>query len=333
VGRTVRVVVYGAGAVGSVLGGRLRQGGVDVVLVCRPAHSEAIAANGLTIRTAKSSESVDIDAVTTIDQLAPSTDDVVVITAKTQDTPAIHAALLTWNPDVAVVCATNGVEHERLALRRFRRVYGMVVQMPAQFEKPGEVTVLCGPTNAVLDLGCYPSGVDETGTKLAALIDGSPAFSSKADPDVMTKKWGKLLVNLGNSADAICGLGGRDARVVAAAIDEGRRVLTAAGIRWKQSDENEARYRERMATMQFDFPEGDTFLGGSTWQSLMKGAPTLETDYFNGEIIMLGRLHGVATPTNEFLQRYMNTMLRDGRRPGEVRVDQLDAEWQAITAV
>ena len=68
----------------------------------------------------------------------------------------------TGTPTLPVVCGTNGVEHERLALRRFGRVYGMVIQLPAQFEKPGEVTVLCGPTNAILDVGRYPSGVDET---------------------------------------------------------------------------------------------------------------------------------------------------------------------------
>ncbi len=325
----MRVIVYGAGAVGSVLGGRLRQGGADVVLVARPAHVAAIRERGLTMRTAKGSETVVIDAVTSIDQLAPSTNDVVVITAKTQDTPDIHAALAAWNPAVSVVCGTNGVEHERLALRRFSRVYGMVVHLPAQFEKPGEVTALCAPTNAVLDIGRYPSGVDEMATDLAALIDGSPRLMSQADPEVMTKKWGKLLVNLGNPADAACGLGGRNARVVTAAIEEGKRVLEVAGIRWQQSAENQASYQARTATMQFDFPEGDTFLGGSTWQSLMKGATTLETDYFNGEIILLGRMHGVATPANEFLQRYMTMMLREHRQPGEVTADELDASWQA----
>ena len=66
--------------------------------------------------------------------------------------------------------------------------------------------------------------------------------------------------------------------------------------------------------MAFDIPEGDTFVGGSTWQSLVKGASTLETDFFNGEILMLGRLHGVTTPTNEFLQQYAARLLR-----GEIR--------------
>lgn len=322
------MIVYGAGAVGSVIGGRLRQGGADVAIVTRQAHADAINGSGLTLRSAKGTEVVDLEAVTSIGQLRPTGDDIVVITAKTQDTPQIHAELFDWDPNVSVVCGTNGVEHERLALRRFARVYAMVIQLPAQFRKPGEVTVLCGPTNAILDVGRYPSGVDDTAERLAALIDGSPRLLSEADGDVMTKKYGKLLVNLGNIADAACGMAGRGAGVTAAAIAEGHQVYAAAGIRWEQPPERVDRYKERAATMQFDIPVGDTFVGGSTWQSLMKGATTLETDYFNGEIILLGRLHGVPTPTNEFLQGYAARMLRGEIRAGSVTTDQLDAEWQ-----
>ena len=325
----VRVIIYGAGAVGSVIGGRLHQGGADVVLVARPAHADAIRDRGLALRTANGTEVIDVAAVTSIDQLDPTDDDVVVITAKTQDTPPIHAALYEWNVDVPVVCATNGVEHERQALRRFAGVYGMVVQLPAQFERPGEVTVLCGPTNAILDVGRYPTGVDEVTAELARLIDASPGLLSEADADVMTKKYGKLLVNLGNAADAACGMAGRGARVVASAIDEGKLAFRAAGIRWEQASEDVERYKSRAATMQFDIPVGDTFIGGSTWQSLMKGATTLETDFFNGEILMLGRLHDVPTPANEFLQQYAARLLRGELRPGAVTTEQLDAEWEA----
>jgi 2-dehydropantoate 2-reductase len=271
---------------------------------------------------------VEVEAVTSIDQLRPGGDDVVIVTAKTQDTAAIHAALLDWNANVAVVCGTNGVEHERLALRRFARVYGMVIQLPAQFENPGEVTVLCAPTNAILDVGRYPTGVDERARELAALIDSSPRLLSEADDDVMTKKYGKLLINLGNIADAACGVAGRGARVVAAAIEEGKRAFNAAGIRWEQSPDRIEHYKTRAATMQFDIPAGDTFIGGSTWQSLVKGASTLETDFFNGEVLMIGRLHGVDTPTNEFLQRYAARLLRGEIPPGSVTTEQLDDEWE-----
>jgi 2-dehydropantoate 2-reductase len=284
------------------------------------------------LRSAKGSEVVEIEAVTSIGELRPTGDDVVIITAKTQDTPQIHAELFDWSSDVPVVCGTNGVEHERLALRRFANVYAMVIQLPAQFEKPGEVTVLCAPTNAILDVGRYPSGVDERAEELAAMIDGSPMLLSEADEDVMTKKYGKVLINLGNIADAACGIAGRAAKVTAAALEEGRCAYEAAGIRCEQTPERVEHYKERAKTMQFDIPAGDTFVGGSTWQSLMKGATTLETDYFNGEIIMLGRLHGVPTPTNEFLQHYAARMLRGEIQAGSISTDDLDAEWQKWTA-
>jgi 2-dehydropantoate 2-reductase len=328
----VRVIIYGAGAVGSVIGGRLRQGGADVVLVGRQAHVDAIRERGLALRTATGTGVVSVEAVTTIAALAPTTADVVMITAKTQDCTAVHDQLLAWNPDVAVVCATNGVEHERMALRRFAHVYAMVVQLPAQFEHPGEVTALWGPINAILDVGCYPSGVDALACELAALVDGSPGLTSETDDDVMIKKHAKLLLNLGNTADAACGYPGRGARSVAAAVAEGRDVYAAAGVRWQQSPERAARYKERAATMQLDAPEGDTFLGGSTWQSIVKGAPSIETDYFNGEIVMLGRLHGVPTPTNDFMQGFANHMLRDQIPAGSLSVDDFDAAWQRSLA-
>jgi 2-dehydropantoate 2-reductase len=325
----VRVVIYGAGAVGSLMGGRLRQSGANVVLVGRPAHVRAIRSGGLTLRSAHGSESVAIDAVTSLAELTPHADDVVIITAKTQDTPPMHDAIVAWSPHPAVVCGTNGVEHERMALRRFEHVYGMLIQMPAQFEKPGEVTVLCGPTNAILDVGRYPTGIDSMAEELAALVDASPHVRSEADANIMVKKYGKLLLNLGNIADAAAGLGGRFADVSRAAKEEGVAVYRAASIEWEPSGEAAASYASRMATMKFDIPDGDTFVGGSTWQSLIKGASSIETDYFTGEILLLARLHGVAVPANEHLHQLAARMLSREIAPGSFTVEQLDAEWDA----
>ncbi len=42
--------------------------------------------------------------------------------------------------------------------------------------------------------------------------------------------------------------------------------------------------------------------GGSTWQSLRRGTGDVEVDYLNGEISLLGRLHGVPTPVNDLLR-------------------------------
>ena len=325
----MRVIIYGAGAVGSVLGGRLAQSGADVVMVARPAHVDAIAAGGLRLRTAHGVDVITVPAVTSLDSLTPGPDDMVLITAKTQDTPLIHDALLAWNASVRVVCGTNGVEHERMALRRFRHVYAMVIQLPAQFEKPGEVTALFGPTNALVDVGRYPTGVDATVSELVGLLATSPAIECEPDPAVMVKKHAKLLMNLTNAADGACGLGGRRARVAAEAIAEGRLVYEAAGIVHEQRADLAAHYAARLATMKFQVPEGDTFLGGSTWQSLAKGATSLETDYFNGEILLHARLHGIATPANDFLLELSARMLHERIPAGFTTVAQLDADWEA----
>ena len=61
--------------------------------------------------------------------------------------------------------------------------------------------------------------------------------------------------------------------------------------------------------------------GGSSWQSLARGAGSIEAEYLNGEIVLLGGLYGVATPVNELLQRWRCAPRRRGRRraPGASR--------------
>jgi 2-dehydropantoate 2-reductase len=56
--------------------------------------------------------------------------------------------------------------------------------------------------------------------------------------------------------------------------------------------------------------------GGSTWQSIERGLPSVETDYLNGEIVRLGRLHGVPTPVNAAIQAGMREITRRRRMPG-----------------
>ena len=48
---------------------------------------------------------------------------------------------------------------------------------------------------------------------------------------------------------------------------------------------------------------GQEGTGGSSWQSLVRGTGSIEADHLNGEIVLLGRLHGVPTPVNAVLQR------------------------------
>jgi 2-dehydropantoate 2-reductase len=66
--------------------------------------------------------------------------------------------------------------------------------------------------------------------------------------------------------------------------------------------------------------EGRPRAGGSSWQSLARGTGSIEADYLNGEIVLLGRLYAVPTPVNELLQQLANVAARERARPGSVEL-------------
>ena len=71
--------------------------------------------------------------------------------------------------------------------------------------------------------------------------------------------------------------------------------------------------------------EGRPRTGGSTFQSLARGADSVETDHLNGEVALLGRLHGVPTPVNRALQRLAARAVRDRLAPRSLTVDDVRA--------
>jgi 2-dehydropantoate 2-reductase len=315
-----RFVIYGAGAVGGTIGGRLSEHGHDVVLLARGAHGEALRERGLTLRTADGE--VTLRVPTELGAVDPERD-VVVLAMKTQDTPAALDALASLAPPTTpIVCAQNGVENERLALRRFANVHGMCVMLPATHLEPGVVEVSSTPLAGILDVGRYPGGVDATTEAIADARDSS-GFSSRAVPDVMRRKYAKLLMNLGNALEAACGSGARRSPLFARAREEATACFAAAGIDCASEAEDRERRGDLLQVKPIDGkPRG----GGSTWQSLARGTGRVEADHLNGEIVLLGRLHGIPTPVNERFRQLANELARSGAAPGSVDVAEVEAE-------
>ncbi len=65
--------------------------------------------------------------------------------------------------------------------------------------------------------------------------------------------------------------------------------------------------------------------GGSSWQSLARGTGSIEADFLNGEVVLMGRLHGVPTPVNAVLQQVAGELARQGAAPGSVPLAVLEA--------
>lgn len=317
----MRFVVYGAGAIGGVIGGRLFEQGHDVVLIARGAHYDAIARDGLRILDPDREATLPVPVVDHPDRVSFGADDVIVLGMKTQNTADALASLP--GDDLAIVCAQNGVENERLALRRFARVYGMCVMCPATHLAPGVVEPSSAPIAGLLDIGCATGGVDATAEAVAAALRAS-TFESVPRPDIMRWKYNKLLMNLGNAIEALCASEDPDAPELAKrARREGAAVLEAAGIAVASRDED----AERRGKLLTPRPIGGRARGGgSSWQSLQRGTGHIESDYLNGEIVLLGRQHGIATPVNALLQARANVAARRGDAPGSAKASDLLAE-------
>lgn len=321
----MRIVVLGAGAVGSVIGGRLHQHrerhGHEITLVARGPHCRAINEHGLTIHDPSGTSVVDVPAVERIDQVPLADGDVVILAMKTQGTQAALDDLVAHAPPgITVACAQNGIENERLALRHFADVQGICVMLPAIFLEPGIVDTHGQPHNAILDTGSYPTGASAATHTIAAAFDAA-GFASVARDDVMRWKHTKLLTNLGNVLDALIVEQGdpRTRDLGRAARAEGVACLEAAGLERASEDED----RERRQQMKATKIPGRRDHGSSTFQSFARGDTATEIDWLNGEIVLLGRLHGVPTPVNERLQQFARESAARGVEPRSVSIADL----------
>jgi len=317
----MRFVVFGAGAIGGAVGARLFQTGNDVTLIARGAHADALA-SGLVLEAPDETVQLSVPVVRHVDEVYWTDDTVVLLGVKGQDTDAALAQLCSAAaPSTAVVCMQNGVENERRARRRFANTYAMCVMCPATHLTPGVIQLHSEPVSGLLDLGCYPSGLDETARAIASALDAT-TFQSVPRPDIMRWKYRKLLMNLANSVEALCGPEGRFSPLARAAQQEGKEVLAHAGIDVASSEEDRERRGEHI---QLRNTTSGEWSGGSSWQSLARGTGAIEAEYLNGEIVLLGGLHGMETPVNALLQREALRAASSGAGPGSWRIEELSA--------
>ncbi|MBB2902651.1 2-dehydropantoate 2-reductase [Kineococcus radiotolerans] len=323
----MRYVVIGAGAIGGTIGGRLGQHGHEVVLVARGAHADHLREKGLRLLTPTGPVELNAPVASSPADVALTPDDVLVLAVKVQDASGLLADWAaapvggsTAGHVLPVVCAQNGVEGERLALRWFRRVVGACVFLPASHLEPGVVSSEGVPVSGGFVLGRYPRGRDELVEEIAADLAGA-GFATAVSDDVMAAKRGKLLENTGNALDAVCRPGEGVDALREEARAEGERVLRAAGT----PPLDRAAALPQLAALGFRTAPvaGAERLGSSSWQSLHRGG-SVETDWLNGEVVRLGREHGVPTPVNEALQVLADASVREGLGPrafgvGDVR--------------
>jgi 2-dehydropantoate 2-reductase len=318
----MRYVMLGAGAIGGAIAGRLAQLGRDVIVVARGENLVALRSEGLRLVDPNGSDGVRVTVVGDAAEVEFRVDDVVILATKSQDTEAALAALESAGAPtgLAVVCAQNGVDNERMVSRRGFVTYGMCVTVPAVHLKPGVVELQFAPVAGILDLGRYPDGTDAVAQAIAADLTDA-GFVSRARQDIMRWKYAKLMGNVVSSLEAACGGAARDSALATAARREAEECYRAAEIDYALPDEVSEANAPLSAPSQISAPPS---AGGSAWQSLSRGSGRIEADWLNGEVVLLGSQRGIQTPVNEALRRLANRLAREHAEPGTVALDELE---------
>jgi 2-dehydropantoate 2-reductase len=313
----LRVIVYGAGAIGGVVGGHLARIGQEVILIGRRDRVQAINEHGLKLVKPTGTYTLKIPAVTSPDQIKFGSDDVIFLSVRGQDTEEALRKLKKLAPHVPIFCFQNGVRNEEIAAKNFPRVYGVMLKaVVAVYRTLDEAAVILDPPGRLI-MGCYPQGTDKLVEAVGASLQ-SAGYVVKVTPDVMPYKWGKLIDVLPGVVFAISNVKGNETADITRAVQqEARDLLTQAGMRWVTTEELD---RELPAPVRakLDIEPQD-----GIWNGLTHKTGSVEVDFLNGEVVRLAKKTGGQAPINGKLVSLCLEMAAKQETPGKYTPAQL----------
>ncbi|MDF1587283.1 2-dehydropantoate 2-reductase [Marinimicrococcus flavescens] len=319
----MRICVYGAGAIGGLLGARLARSGVDVSLVARGPHLAAIREKGLSLESGAERFTVYPQAAEDPASFGPQ--DYVIVALKAHQVPGVVERLQPLlGPKTAVVLAVNGVpwwyfhaiggelEGRRLASVDPgdvqwngigpERAIGCVVYPAAEVAEPGLVRLVDGDR---FSLG-EPSGErTERVTRLAEAFVAA-GFKAPVRPRLRDEIWVKLWGNL--SFNPISALTCATLEQICA--DEGTRAVARAMM--LEAREIGLKLGVRFAVDVDRRIEGAAAVGAhktSMLQDLERGR-ALETDALVTAVQEMGRLVGLPTPSIDLVAALLRLRAR-----------------------
>ena len=312
----MRVCIFGAGAIGGLVGAKLaRRGEAEVSLIARGPHLAAMRQKGLTLKDENGEATIKVRATDQPAELGPQ--DYVFLALKAHSLPGILDSLKPLlAPQTAVVTAQNGVPwwyfykhggiHEGRRIEAVdpggrlwstigpERVIGCVVHPAAEIEEPGIIRHTEGDR---LPLG-EPSGEKTERTAHLAKILVAAGLRAPIRPQIRNEIWVKLWGNLslnpvsaltGGTLEQICRDPGTRA-VIRAMMIEAQAIGEKLGVSFGVDVDRRLAGAEAVGAHKT-----------SMLQDLELRRP-MEIDALVTAVQELGRLAGVNTPTIDIVE-------------------------------
>ncbi|HET7474310.1 MAG TPA: ketopantoate reductase family protein [Candidatus Limnocylindrales bacterium] len=312
---SIRVAVFGAGAVGAYYGKRLGDGGAEVTLIARGRHLDALRRDGLTIVEPEGTSTTRLPATDDPARIGPV--DVVLFCVKSYDTDEAARRLgPLLREDTAVISLQNGIDNEdRIAAAIGREhVVGGAAYILAAVREPGVVEA-GGPRQIVI--GELEPGQPSERVQRIVDLGRDGGLTVVAAPDVRVAIWEKyvlLVAFSAMSASVRLGIGAiREApaarAMLGAMMSEAWAIGRATGV--PLADDLVERQMKLLLSRNDDAT-------ASLYHDLVTGH-RMETDALQGAAIRLGREHGIPTPSLDAAYAILEPWTLRNARPVEDR--------------
>ena len=327
----LRVLFFGAGAVGSLLGARMARSGSEVTLIGRPDHVDAVARDGVRMVVAGEESQQSVLAARPTVAEAPGPFDYVFLTVKGYDTiDAIDQLHPVLRPGTILGSFQNGVGNEEAMAAALpdQALLAGSLTLPVSLDKPGIIElhsrrggVALSPVSPEVNVGPLLRTLHSAG------------FKARRYADFRAMKWSKLLANmLGNAQSAILDLPPSHVfadselfryeraafREAVTVMDRMRLKIVALPGLPIPSLRRAMSLPPLLAQMLLE-PR----LGGargnkmpSLWWDLNRGKGKTEAAFLNGAVVDAGRRYDVPTPVNSVLWAILEKAVK------------LPAEWE-----
>ena len=309
----MRVAIYGAGSLGTILGAYIGKAGEKIELINRnKAHIAALRENGAqVVGTVQFTQPV---VAYTPDEMTGVYDIVFLMTKQQQNKEVVQMLKNFIAPDGVLVTFQNGLPEVQIAeILGEERVLGCTVAWGATLQAPGVCELTSAPDALSFSLGAVTEKRNAHFAKVKELLELMGAV--EVEDNFIGTRWSKLLINAafsGMSAVLGCTFGEAagpraSRRVVQALIKECIDVCRAGNIRIEPVQGKDIvkllDYSNSLkkAFSFFIIPiaiRKHAKLKASMLQDLEKGKPT-EVDAINGAVSDYGRKVGCPTPMND----------------------------------
>lgn len=181
----MRVIVLGAGGVGSIVAGYLARAGYDVVMIARPGHAAAVQRTGLQLRGLENFQ-VQVSALSDATTLREA--DILLIVVKTKDMERALAGVAHLRVG-GVASLQNGVVKNEQIARVFGQetVIGSTTMIGATLVRDGEVEYTLDGITFFGDLGKHQSD------RVRFIVDAfvRSGLKAAAADDIVSIEWTK----------------------------------------------------------------------------------------------------------------------------------------------